>query len=132
MITLLILLQLKHFICDFPLQKPYQYLNKGIYGHGGGILHASIHGVGTLIALLLAFAILKIGTEVTWHPQVIGLALKVAILDALIHYHIDWAKVKINKRYGWKCDNSEKFWYLLGFDQLLHQLTYIGIVAWLN
>jgi len=118
MIILFILFQLKHFICDFPLQKPYQYLNKGIYGHGGGILHASIHATATLLILLF----FTTESEARW----------LAAADFLIHYHIDWAKVKINKRYGWKCDNSEKFWYLLGFDQLLHQLTYIGIIAWIN
>lgn len=125
MITLLILLQIKHFICDFPLQKPYQYLNKGTYGHGGGILHAAIHGIGTFIALSL-FIYPTIWRE--WENPI----FTIAVIEAIVHYHIDWAKVKINKHYGWKCDNSEKFWYLLGFDQLLHQLTYIGIVACLN
>lgn len=114
MITLLILFQIKHFICDFPLQKPYQYLNKGIYGHLGGILHSITHGCFTAVILSL------FTTEV----------IAIAVFEALIHYHIDWAKVKINKHYSWKCDNSEKFWWLLGFDQLLHQLTYLGIV-WL-
>lgn len=117
MITLLILLQLKHFICDFPLQKPYQYLNKGTYGHLGGILHSFIHGIATW--LILGFFTDENNSY---------LVPLLSILEAVIHYHIDWAKVKINKRYGWKCDSSEKFWYLLGFDQLLHQLTYIGIV----
>jgi len=125
MITLLILLQFKHFICDFPLQKPYQYLNKGIYGHGGGILHASIHCIGTFLAIFISAFFLE-------RDVFIAQVFFLAGIDFVIHYHIDWAKVKINKRYGWKCDNSEKFWYLLGFDQLLHQLTYIGIIACLN
>ena len=37
---ILLLLALKHFIADALLQRPYQYLNKGIYGHPGGIVHA--------------------------------------------------------------------------------------------
>jgi hypothetical protein len=116
MIELLILLtlfQIKHFICDFPLQKPYQFLNKGIYGHFGGILHAFIHGLGTV--MILSFF--------TPHAAIF------ATIDMILHYHIDWAKVKINKYYGLKADNSEKFWWLLGLDQMLHQLTYIGIIA---
>jgi len=117
MITLLILFQIKHFICDFPLQKPYQYLNKGTYGHLGGILHSFIHGAATW--LILDFFI---------DENKSYLVPLISILEAAIHYHIDWAKVKLNKHYGWKCDNSEKFWYLLGFDQLLHQLTYILII----
>lgn len=103
----------KHFFCDFPLQRAYQYKNKGTYGHPGGILHAAIHGVGTL-AICLGF----------------GLPIWLALADAAIHYHIDWAKVRLNSRWGLKPDNSEAFWWLLGLDQLLHYLTYAGLV-WL-
>lgn len=117
MIYLLIAFQLKHFICDFPLQYPFHYLNKGKYGHIGGIWHAAIHGFGTLFALLLC--------GVTgWFPIIATIA------DFILHYHIDWAKMNINKYFKLKPDNSEYFWHLLGFDQLLHQLTYIGIMAY--
>jgi hypothetical protein len=50
-------------------------------------------------------------------------------MDAFLHYHIDWAKMNINKQCGWKADTHEEFWWLLGVDQLLHALTYIGLVA---
>lgn len=56
MILLFILFQIKHFICDFPLQAfPYQYLNKGTYGHPGGLIHATIHYIGTYIILSFFF-----------------------------------------------------------------------------
>ena len=115
-ITLLILTLLvtKHFIIDFPLQKPYQWMNKGTYGHPGGILHASLHGLGTWLCLVPFSTI----------------ALPLAIADMIIHYHIDWAKMKINKHYGWGANTHEQFWWLLGLDQFLHYLTYIGILAW--
>jgi hypothetical protein len=45
-----------------------------------------------------------------------------------VHYHIDWAKMKISKRYDLQPNNSERFWILLGFDQLLHHITYFVIV----
>lgn len=112
-LILFILLQIKHFICDFLLQKPYQFLNKGVYGHFGGILHAFIHGLGTIV-------ILSFFTKY---------AAILAIADMILHYHIDYAKVKINNHFGLKADNSEKFWWLLGLDQMLHNLTYIGIIA---
>lgn len=112
-LTLITLLTIKHFICDFPLQSfPYMYRNKGTYGHPGGILHASVHAIGTLIVLL----------------PFTGLALILAVLDMVVHYHIDWAKMNVNAKFGWKPDNSEWFWVSLGVDQLLHYLTYIGIV----
>ncbi len=104
---------IKHFVCDFPLQRAYQYKNKGIFGHPGGILHAAIHGAGTLAVCL-----------------VFGLPLWLALADAMIHYHIDWAKMRLNARWGLKPDNSEAFWWLLGADQIAHYLTYAWIVSW--
>jgi Protein of unknown function (DUF3307) len=120
MIELLILFLLftKHFIVDFPLQTPYQYLNKGKYGHAGGLLHSALHGLATFII----FAIFLVS---------IKLALFLAIIDFVVHYHIDWAKVNINNRYGWKSDKHSQFWILLGLDQYLHALTYIGLVFFL-
>jgi hypothetical protein len=107
-------LLLKHFLIDFPLQTPYMYLNKGTYGHWGGILHAYLHGIGTFIVLILC------GGPV-YASVLLGL------FDYVLHYHIDWAKVKLTKHYELTPTNSEKYWWLLGFDQLLHQLTYVGI-----
>ena len=52
-----------------------------------------------------------------------------ALEDAGIHYHIDWAKMNAKNKLKLKADTSEWFWILLGFDQLLHYLTYFAIVA---
>lgn len=111
---LITFLFLKHFIVDFPLQKPYQWMNKGTYGHMGGVLHAFLHGVGTALCFW-------------WYAPMACLIL--GVMDAFLHYHIDWAKMNINKQCGWKADTHEEFWWLLGADQLLHALTYIGLVA---
>lgn len=112
---LLIALQLKHFIIDFPLQTRYQWANKGIYGHLGGVLHATLHALGT-------FPILFIVTDEAL------LSLYLALADGVIHYHVDWAKTKINAATGWTPTGHPEFWVLLGLDQFLHQLTYIGII----
>ncbi|PPC87537.1 MAG: hypothetical protein CTY37_03360 [Methylotenera sp.] len=114
MFTALFLLFIKHFICDFPLQAyPWMYRNKGTYLHPGGIVHALIHGIGTTIVLL---------------PFISLVALMYGIVDWLVHYHIDWAKMGVSKRYDLQPNNSEKFWILLGFDQLLHHITYFALV----
>lgn len=114
-LILITLLLLKHFICDFPLQMfPYQYENKGTYGHPGGLLHSGIHIVGTLIVMLLFVS-----------PF---LAMGLALLDGIIHYHIDWAKMNVNRIYNLKPTNSEYFWLSLGVDQLLHGLTYVLLI----
>ncbi|MFW5431335.1 MAG: DUF3307 domain-containing protein [Methylophilaceae bacterium] len=105
---------IKHFICDFPLQMfPWLYNNKGRYCHLGGIVHAGLHGIGTAL-VLSPF----IGTN----------ALTYGLIDMLVHYHIDWAKMNLSSKYNLKPNNSEWFWVLLGFDQLLHHLTYFAII----
>lgn len=111
----LVLLEAKHFVCDFVLQSAYQYRNKGIYGHPGGILHAGLHILGSLPALLLLTG---------------SVALIAAILAAefVVHYHLDWFKERTNKRYALTVDDA-KYWMLFGADQLAHQLTYVVILA---
>jgi hypothetical protein len=119
-IILMVLLQLKHFIVDFPLQGPFQYKNKGTYGHSGGLLHAFNHGIGTYFA---------IGGLSYFYPSLtLPLAAGLAAADMAIHYHVDWAKMKLNAKLGWGPTTHEEFWWLLGLDQLLHQLTYVWII----
>jgi len=115
MLEALLGLFIKHFICDFPLQMfPWMYLNKGRYLHPGGIVHAGVHGIGTLIVLSFFFEI--------------KLSIFYALIDMLLHYHIDWAKMNLSRHYDLKPNNSEWFWVLLGLDQLLHHLTYFAII----
>lgn len=106
----------KHFLCDFPLQTHYQFGNKGTYGHKGGVLHASIHAAGTLCVLLFVTSIEQ--------------ALMLAALEGFMHYHIDWAKNKLNKRLNLTPASGSYFWVLFGFDQFLHQMTYV-LILWL-
>jgi hypothetical protein len=103
----------KHFVIDFPLQTPYQYLNKGTYGHLGGIAHAAFHSVGSLITLAIVLGLYRL-----------DMIFVLCVLEGIIHYHIDWAKMYINKRMDWKCNESPHFWLAMGFDQFLHYLTY--------
>jgi hypothetical protein len=97
-VLLLALFGIKHFIVDFLLQKKYQYANKGIYGHPGGLLHAGLHALGTGLVLWL-FAPLD------W-------IVLMMLFDAVIHYHVDWAKTNINKRFGWTAATHDEFWWL--------------------
>jgi hypothetical protein len=113
-LLLLTLLFVKHFIIDFPLQKPYQWQNKGTYGHPGGLLHSGLHAGGTLFVLAFFISF--------------PLAVLLGFLDGIIHYHVDWAKMNLNKKLGYGPTTHEEFWTLLGLDQLAHALTYIGIV----
>jgi hypothetical protein len=105
----------KHFIFDFPLQGPYQYKNKGTYGHPGGVLHAGLQALGTILVLV-------------WTPLCTGDILILAYGEGFLHYHIDWAKMNLNQYWKLGPTTSEQYWWLLGFDQYLHYLTYLGIL----
>jgi hypothetical protein len=109
-------LMLKHAVADFYLQTPYQYLNKGRYGHPGGFLHAGIHIALTPFVYLVLV------------PGSLLIAAAIALGEFVLHYHIDWAKEQITHANGLTPQNRG-FWCLLGTDQLLHGLTYLGIVA---
>jgi len=108
-------LQIKHFVCDFVLQRPYQYLNKGTYGHPGGMLHSGMHALATIPV----FAIMT----PSWRT-----AIAIMVAEFIVHYHIDWAKEQVMKHTKWQTENAG-YWTALGMDQLLHQLTYLVIVA---
>ena len=104
---------LKHYVIDFPLQTEYQWRNKGTFLHPGGLLHSGLHALFTMSLLLLL---------------AVPAALIIAVCEFIAHYLIDYFKMNINKDMGWDANKNPEFWYLLGFDQLLHYLTYLLIV----
>lgn len=114
-LVVFLILEIKHFIFDYPAQTGYQLNNKGIYGHPGGILHAGLHGLGTTAAFLVITPPLAIGVLI-----VAG--------EFLIHYHVDWSKDQIMRRLG-STSTDRTFWLAIGADQLVHHLTYVGIAA---
>lgn len=113
---LLVLLQAKHVVADFVLQGRYILENRHIWGHPGGLLHVAIHAAGSLVALV------AVGTPAT-------LLAVLLISEAIVHYHIDWAKDGLGRRIGATPDRRS-FWVLTGTDQALHQLTYLGMVLY--
>lgn len=110
------LFQLKHFVFDWFYQPPYQYLNKGTWGHWGGLVHSAQHIPATF--LILRF----------FSPAPTSTILWLCLFEFLFHYHVDWAKMNINRLKGWGPLTSEWFWVLTGFDQLSHQLSYLLII----
>jgi hypothetical protein len=113
---LLALFGIKHFIADFVLQFPYMTREKGIYLAEGGIHHAWVHSVLTFVILL--FFCHSVHDMVT-----------LSAIDFLLHYHIDWAKQKLNKT---NTPQDRVFWLWLGLDQAMHYLTYVGIIAYVT
>ncbi|AXQ69940.1 membrane protein [Caulobacter phage CcrSC] len=123
-VWLAILFQVKHFVFDWAYQPPYMWKNKGTFGHWGGIVHSGIHAIWTALILALFAAItLKSDDAVRAIPLI-------ALAEFVAHYLIDWAKMNINRKMGWTATTHHAFWVLTGFDQLLHQLTYVAIIAY--
>lgn len=115
LLAALLALQVKHFLADFVLQSTYQFRTKGIYGHAGGFIHSGLHIAGTIPALLILNA----------SPKAIAIIL---VAEFVVHYHTDWLKARIDRRYHWGY-GDQRYWMLFGADQLVHQLTYLAILA---
>jgi hypothetical protein len=111
MLWLLILLQIKHWYIDFVNQSDAEVASKGIYGDSKGIDHSAKHGIGTMLCFIIACGL-----------NYIAFAAIIGGLDALLHYHIDWAKIN----YGNRDIRTKDFWNHLGLDQMAHQFCYVG------
>src|SRR6056297_2203041 len=112
---LLLALQIKHLFADFFLQSAYMIENRRIYGHPGGLMHVAIHVFGSAVV----FAGISFVAGPAW-----GVSL-ILIAEALVHYHIDWAKDRIVVRYG-LTPKDRIYWIATGTDQALHHLTYVA------
>lgn len=114
-LTLFTLLILKHFLADFVFQTNKMVMEKGNYGAFWGILHSLVHAVLTGLVFYAIFT------------DIVSVLL-LAFIDGIVHYHIDWAKMNINKNRS-LTPADDAFWFWLGVDQLMHYLTYIGLIA---
>ena len=113
---ILALLFFKHWYIDFVNQSMDEVASKGNYGEWLGIRHSLKHGIGTAIVFaLFNFTVVD--------------AVLLGLIDFVIHYHTDWSKININRRKNYTVETPQ-FWAWLGADQLVHSLTYLGLV-WL-
>ena len=108
MIQIAILLNLKHFICEFILQT--SEISKSKAKYLGGVWHSAHHAIGSFIVMVFFIS-----------PQFSAL---LAFFDLIIHYHIDWVKM----RFGPTSTQDKRYWQWLGADQFLHHLTYAGMI----
>lgn len=116
---LMLCFTIKHFIADYILQTPYHLKHKGTYGHPGGLWHSGIHGLGTVLAVLPFYKMLGVKT-----------LLIVVAADTVIHYHIDYFKMKLNDWWHATPDTNQ-YWWLFGLDQTLHFLTYLALIGYM-
>jgi hypothetical protein len=125
---LLILYQLKHFLCDYPLQTPRFFIGKFRKDWSFFVpllAHSAIHGVGTFLIAV-------------WATGNILLGINLGILDMVVHGTMD--RLKAGERWmgRWKALSSTEFatatpaqlrgnalfWNALGVDQMVHHLTH--------
>jgi hypothetical protein len=151
---LLVVYQIKHFVCDYPLQTPWM-LGK-FKGGTDWILplaaHAGVHAVATILiaCLALMFTGRGEGYAAMMLPVYLGL------FDFAIHFAMDRIKASPNllgrykpltasgmkeamemvasdnlmrQDYGKDLIKSNKyFWWALGLDQGVHHLTHYVII----
>lgn len=110
------LLFVKHWYVDFVNQTIEEVNSKGNYGELVGIEHSFKHGIGTLLVFLF-FNVTLLD------------AMLLSLIDFVIHYHVDWLKININRKQNYTTETKE-FWTWLGADQLAHSITYLFLV-WL-
>ena len=130
---LLIAFQLKHFLCDYPLQFGIMLNKFKKTGWVKGLsIHAGIHALATAI-------ILGQFTRMNFF-----IVLGLAALDFVAHFGMDRVKAspamlgrfkaisdaatfakagKVDRR------SNTLFWWSLGLDQMVHHLTHYAIIA---
>jgi hypothetical protein len=114
---LIALFLVKHFIADFVLQSDCMANAKGQRRDWADWLfaHCMIHSVLTLVVLVLFVPLVE--------------AVTLASFDHWTHFIIDRTKAVYSRDLS---PRKKAFWNALGFDQLLHGLTYVAIAAIIN
>ena len=106
--------QIKHLIADFFMQNAKMIMGREKYWHMGRAQHAAIHAVLSILVLALFGA----------SPMLI---FWMVLAEFIVHFHIDWGKAKFSVDKELSPDQP-MYWYAMGSDQALHQLTYLVMV----
>ncbi|MEC8273815.1 MAG: hypothetical protein VXZ76_03150 [Bacteroidota bacterium] len=110
--TFFFALLIKHAIVDLGIQSHVKGLDKSRYFSNAHI-HYAHHGISTfIIALFFVDPII---------------ALLCAIIDYTAHWHIDFAKHRVNTHFELEA-RSIAWWWTNSADAALHFITYYAIV----
>ncbi len=107
-------LALKHVVADFLFQTGA--IARGKERRRGWLGPLALHALGHA-GLTLALA-LVVAPRLWW----------LAPVDFAIHFAVDRGKSVLGHRLELSRDDV-RFWWLIGFDQFLHQLTNLGLAA---
>lgn len=114
MLLVIVGLLLKHFVADYLLQFGWMLAEKGNFSRPGGYVHAAIHSAGSAIVLWLASVSVLV-------------LLGLIVAEFFIHYLLDYMKSRFSDGVS-NVERPHLFWALNGLDQLMHHLTYVGMV----
>lgn len=118
---LLIAFQLKHFICDYPLQTQYMLRKMQATGWVKPLAaHAGVHAIGTFIVVYYFL-------NLSYYIDNVIFAATLAITDFILHFIVD--RLKASPTIGGRFKPEQpQFWWALGADQMAHHLiNYIFI-----
>lgn len=105
---------LKHYVADFVLQT--NWIARGKERPRDWLVplgaHVLCHAALTLVIVL------AVAPRLWW----------LALVDLVVHFAIDRAKTLVAQQGNWQ-PAQVQFWWLIGVDQLLHQLTNIALAA---
>ena len=143
---LLVIFQLKHFICDYPLQNSYMLQKfRPDWGFFWPLCaHCGVHAAATFLIVLVTL----IYVPFNLNPSVVTFALMCVAIDFIVHFFMDRIKAgpkylgrykplsptefKMMKTAGPCADEALRgntyFWWALGFDQMVHHLTDYAII----
>lgn len=115
LLIFLILISVKHYLVDWVFQTDEMANEKGnkptlLF------LHGLEHAIGTFMIGIFFISPVKI--------------LMIAMMEILIHCLIDFTKSRIQMYTKWSFP-QKKFLIAMGFDQMLHMLTYIGFAYYI-
>jgi hypothetical protein len=115
LICLLAWLQFKHFVADYLMQPAWILRGKGKLLHPGGYAHACLHALGSLPALVL------LDLDRAWIAALV-------LGEFAVHFAIDHLKA-VHAHRKPAAMTTRAYWAAHGADQLLHHLTYTGILV---
>lgn len=113
--TLLVCFQIKHFICDFPLQNQWMIRFKTAN---------SLQFVLPLSAHCLIHAAFCLAIILYFEPSMWWMAG----VDFLAHFLMDRVKSSPNMLGRYNDQEKPAFWNALGFDQMVHHFTSYYII----
>jgi len=114
--ALAVVYQFKHFFADYVLQSDsmMKKANPDWSFFLPLLSHALVHGGFTFV--------------IAWFfLHHLGWALALAAGDTLIHFFMD--RIKASPRYLGRYRENRPYWIVFGFDQMVHHLTHLGIIA---